>query len=157
MKAAVAPRHLVTLRAGFATAARVGIFVRMMTAVTHGTRSTAVPRGLALTLSLVLLGVASGDLGHAILTAPGHGFLPAVWAADAAPVRPDPAPQHVVADCPWCRAGRISRIALGAASAHSTGPVRQTACAVFVPETPAPSTPRHRVDSARAPPARLIA
>ena len=128
-----------------------------MAAVTQGTKCAAVPRGLALALSLVLLGVASGDLGHAILRAPGHGILPAVCAADAAPARPDPAPQHVVADCPRCSAGRFSRIALAVGSAHSTGPARQTTCAVFLPETPAPSTARHRVDTARAPPARLIA
>ena len=128
-----------------------------MTAVTQRIRSTAVPRGLALTFSLVLLGVASGDLGHAILGASGHGFLSVVRAADAAPVCPDPAPQHLVADCPWCSAGRISRIALGAASAHSTCPVRQIAYAAFLPETQALSTARHRVDAARAPPARLVA
>ena len=128
-----------------------------MTTVTQRIGSTAVPRGLALTLSLVLLGVASGDLGHANFDFSGHGFLPAAWAADATPVHPDPTNQHVIADCPRCSAGRISRVAMAAASAHSTEPVRQTTSAVFLPETPAPSTARHRVDTARAPPARLVA
>jgi hypothetical protein len=128
-----------------------------MTAVRHKTVSEVVPRGLALALSLVLLGAASGDLGHANFEFSGCGFLPAVWAADATPAPPDPTNQHVVANCPRCSAGRISRIALAAALTHSTGPVRQTTSAVFLPETPAPSTARHRVDTARAPPARLIA
>jgi hypothetical protein len=128
-----------------------------MTAVRHGTRGEAAPRGLALALSLVLLGVASGDLGHALFELSGHGFPPAVQAADAAPVHSDSTNQHVGADCPRCSAGRVSRTAMAAASAHSTGPVRQTTSAVFLPETPAPSTERQRIDTARAPPARLIA
>jgi hypothetical protein len=125
--------------------------------VEQGSKSAAVPRGFALALSLVLLGVASGDLGHVIIGAPGHGSSPTLCAADAARDRPDPPPQHVVADCPRCSAGRTARIAINAASAHPTGPVRQIARAVFPPETPAPSAARHRVDTARAPPARLVA
>jgi len=108
-------------------------------------------------LSLVLLGVASGDLGHGIFDFSGHGFIPAVWAADDTPVHPDPTNQHVVADCPRCSAGRISRIAMAAASANSADPVRQTTSPVFLPGIPAPSTARRRVDTARAPPARLAA
>jgi hypothetical protein len=127
-----------------------------MTAVKHGTRSKAAPRGLALVFSLVLLGVASGELGHAIFELSGCGFSPVVQAADPAPIHTDSTNQHVVADCPRCSAGRISRIALAAASGHSTGPVRQTTSAVFLPETPALSSARHRVDTARAPPARLV-
>ena len=59
--------------------------------------------------ALVNLGVASGDLGHALFEFSGHGFPPAVQAADAAPVPSDPTPQHMVAECPRCSAGRISR------------------------------------------------
>jgi hypothetical protein len=127
-----------------------------MTAVRHKTISELVPRGLALALSLVLLGVASGDLGHALFEISGHGFLPAVQAADATPIHPDSTNQHAVTDCPRCSAGRISRAAMAAASTHATGPVRQTTNALFLPETPAPSTARQRIDTARAPPARLI-
>jgi hypothetical protein len=128
-----------------------------VTAVRHKTISEVVPRGLTLALSLVLLGAASGDFEHALFEFSGHGFLPVVQAADATPVHPDSTNQHAVADCPRCSAGRISRTAMAAASTHATGPVRQTTNALFHPETPATSTARQRVDTARAPPARLIA
>jgi hypothetical protein len=128
-----------------------------MTAVRHKTIGEVVPRGLALALSLVLLGAVSGDLGHAQFEFSSHGFLPAAWAADATPAHPDSTNQHVVADCPRCGAGRVSRSAMAAASTHATGPVRQTTNALFLPEAPAPSTARQRIDTARAPPARLIA
>jgi len=116
-----------------------------------------IPRGLVLALSLVLLGAASGYLGHAIFVLSDHGSPPTVQATDAAPVRPDSTNPHAVGNCPRCSAGRISRTAIAAASTHATAPVRRITSAVFLPEILAPSTTRHRVDTARAPPARLVA
>ena len=117
---------------------------------------TRAPRGLSLALSLLVLGVTSGDIGHALAGGAWHGPGTTIAPADGGPAAPnsaDPLSSHVATDCPACRAGRASSAALSARVAcfSSTG---ETSCADFLPESSGPASPPRRANAARAPPAR---
>ena len=130
-----------------------------MTAVTQRIRSTPVPQGLALVLSLLVLGVTSGDIGHALAGGTWHALETTIVTANGGPAEPTNSPDptsHVATDCPLCRVGRASKAALSARFMRFTA-VGEWSYAAFFPETPAPSSPHRRADTARAPPARLSA
>jgi hypothetical protein len=116
---------------------------------------TAVARGLALAISFLLLGVASGDLAHAIASAEGHGPAPALLTPDTPPTAPGSAPSHDAPECPTCRGARSATVLLCAGTACTTA-VAGASLAVSLPEAPSPAAPRRRADPARAPPARLV-
>jgi hypothetical protein len=118
--------------------------------------SAVAGRGLALAISLLLLGVATGEVGHAIAGLEGHRLGPVVLATDAPSAAPDSAAPHNATVCLLCRAGRVSTLILkpGAARAQAVaGPCGR----ISLPETLTPCAPRHRSEVARAPPARLVA
>ena len=120
---------------------------------------TGVPRGLALALALLVLGVTSGDFGHALAGGAWHGFETTIATADGGPAGPnpsDPTSSHVGTDCPICRVGRASSTALSGVIAFFIAAAERSTAA-FLPETSAPSSPNRRANAARAPPARLSA
>ncbi len=117
-------------------------------------RSAAVGRGLALAISLLLLGVAGGDAGHALAGLEGRGLGPVVAANDALSDASDSALPHDATNCLLCRAARVSS-AIPSASAAGTPPIAAECKAMSPPETLAPSTARRRPEAARAPPPRL--
>jgi hypothetical protein len=119
------------------------------------TGSAAVAKGLALAISFLLLGVFSGDVGHAFASRGGHGLGPAVLATDAPPAAPHSAPPLDAPDCPLCRAARVSSAVLNAGAACSLA-VAETSGATSLPETLAPPALRRPTETARAPPARLV-
>jgi hypothetical protein len=122
--------------------------------VTATTRNTGVPSGLALALALLVLGVTSGDIGHALAGGAWHGPGTTIGTADGGPAGPnssDPLSSHVATDCPACRAGRASSTALSGGIACFTA-VAETAYAVFLPEGSGPSSTPGRANAARAPP-----
>jgi hypothetical protein len=116
--------------------------------------NAAVARWVALAISFLLLGVASGDVGHAFASRGGHGLGPVVLATDAAPAVPDSAPPHNAPDCPLCRAARVWNAVLNAGGAGTLA-VAAASRAISLPETLAPPAPRRATEAARAPPARL--
>ena len=127
--------------------------------MTATTRNTGVPCGLALALSLLVLGVTSGDIGHALAGGAWHGLETTIGPADGGPAEPnssDPLSSHVATDCPVCRVGRASGTALSS-GITCFAPVGERSTAAFFPETSAPSSPNGRANAARAPPARLSA
>jgi hypothetical protein len=119
------------------------------------TGTAAAARWLALAISFLLLGVASGDVGHAFASRGGHGLETAALAADAPPAAPDSAPPHAAPDCPLCRAARVSSAVLNAGVACALI-VAEASRATLLPETLAPPAPRRSTETARAPPTRLI-
>ena len=83
--------------------------------VTARTGKTWVPRGLALAVSLLVLGGASGDIGHALAGGTWHGLETTIATAAGGPAEPNPpgpTSPHVATDCPLCRVGRTSSTAL---------------------------------------------
>ena len=123
--------------------------------VTARTEKTWVPRALA--LSLLLLGTASGDIGHALAGGALHGFETTIATAADGPTdpnTPDPISSHVARRCPFCSVGRSSTIAL---SGSITCFAVERSHAVLLPETSVPSSPHRRANAARAPPTRLSA
>jgi len=114
--------------------------------VTAGTEKTSVPRELALALSLLLLGTASGDIGHALAGGALHGFETTIATAADGPTdpnTPDPISSHVATQCPFCSVGRSSTTALSRSITYFavTG---ERSHAVFLPETSVPSSPHRR-------------
>ena len=74
-----------------------------------------VSKQLALTLSLLVLGATSGDLGHALAGGTGHGFETTIATANGEPAdenSPSPASSHVATQCQRCRVGHASSTAL---------------------------------------------
>jgi len=127
--------------------------------VSARTNRTWVPRGLALTLSLLLLSATSGDITHALAGGMWHGLETTLAAAAGGPAEqnyPDPTSSHVATDCPLCRVGRASSAAPSAGVTCITA-AGEGSRAVFPPQTPTPSSPHRRADAARAPPTRLSA
>jgi len=110
-------------------------------------------------LSLLVLGVTSGDIGHALGGGAWHDLETTIVTANGGPAEPtnssDPT-SHVATDCPLCRIGRASRAALSGRITCFTA-VSEKSYEAFLPEIPAPSSPHRRADTARAPPARLSA
>jgi hypothetical protein len=117
--------------------------------------SAAVGRALALAISFLLLGVTSGNAGHALAGLGGRGPESAVPALNALSDASGSAPPHDVANCPLCSAARVSSAILGT-SAAGTAYIAEYCGAMSLPETLIPSTPRRRPEAARAPPARLF-
>jgi hypothetical protein len=118
------------------------------------TERAAVARRLALAVSFLLLGVASGDVGHAFAGRAANGPHPAILATDAPPAAPDSAPPHSAPDCPLCQAARVSSVVLNAGTACTLGVVEMSR-AVTLREMVLPPAPRRRSETARAPPKRL--
>lgn len=127
------------------------------TAVTQRIRSTPAPQGLALVLSLLVLGVTSGDIGHAFAGGTWHALETTIITPNGGATEPTHFPDptsHLAKDCPLCRIGRSSRAALsGGVTCFAA--VGEWSYTVFLPEIPAPPAPHRRADTARAPPARL--
>jgi hypothetical protein len=120
---------------------------------------TWVPRVLALALSLLFLGVASGDIGHAIASGTWHGFETTIATAADGPTdpnTPDPISSQVATQCPFCSVGRSSTTALSQSITYFAV-AGERSHAVFLPETSVPSSPHGRANAARAPPTRLSA
>lgn len=127
--------------------------------VTARTGKTWIPRGLVLALSLLVLGVTSGDIGHALAGGTWHGLETAIVTVDDGPAEPNPAnptSSHVATECPLCRVGRASSAALSGRTTCFTA-FGEISHAVFLPEASEPSSPHRGADPARAPPARLSA
>jgi hypothetical protein len=127
--------------------------------VTVATRKTGVSSGLALALSLLVLGVTSSDVSHGVAGGAWHGLEAALMMSGAGPGEPisaDPASSQVVADCPICSVGRSSSSALsgGVASFAAVGVIP---CSDLLPETPGSASPLLRANAARAPPTRSSA
>jgi hypothetical protein len=120
------------------------------------TRSATVARGLALAVSFLLLGVASGDLGHAFASPAAWGAGNAVLVADSAPGAPVKPTPHSEKDCLLCRAARASSAVLTAGAVGGLA-VPETSRAISIPEMPAPAALLRRTETARAPPTRLFA
>ena len=127
--------------------------------MTARTENTWVPRMLALALSLLFLGVASGDIRHALAGGALHGFETTIATAADGPTDPntsDPIPSHVATHCPFCSVGRSSTTALSGSIAYFVV-AGEKSHAVFLPETSVPSSLHRRANAARAPPTRLSA
>lgn len=125
--------------------------------MTVATRKTGDSSRLALALSLLVLGVTSGDVGHGLAGGAWHGLEAALVMSGAGPGEPnstDPASSQVVADCPICSVGRNSSSALsgGVASFAAVGEIPYSD---LLPETPGPASPPLRANAARAPPTRF--
>lgn len=121
------------------------------------TEETWVPRELALALSLLLLGTASGDIGHALVGGASHGFETTIAAAANGPTDPNtPAPisSHVATRCPLCSVGRSSTTALSGSTLCFAAAV-EGFHEVVLPETSVLSSPHRHANAARAPPTRL--
>lgn len=121
--------------------------------------------GLVLAISLLVLGRATGEIGHALAGDAGHAFetttiLATLTGAPTTPTTPptpdptSPMSSHVETDCPLCRVGCASSSALSEAPTGFSA-IGETAQSVFLPETPAPSLQHRRADAARAPPATI--
>ena len=127
--------------------------------VTTRTEKTWIPRELALTLSLLVLGATSGDIVHPLAGPTWHGFETTIATATGGPADqnpPDPASSHMATECPLCRVGRAASTALSGTIAWFTA-VGERSYALFLPLTAAPSSPHLRANAARAPPTRLSA
>ncbi len=112
---------------------------------------------LALALSLLLLGLASGDIGHALAGGALHGFETTIAIAADGPTHPntpDPISSHAATRCPICSVGRSSTIALSGGLSCFAAAVKRSRVE-FLPETSVPSSPHRRANAARAPPTRL--
>ena len=115
----------------------------------------AVGSGLALAISFLMLGVTSGNAGHALAGLEGRGLGYAAPALNAPSDVSGSAPPHDVTSCPLCSAARVSSAVLGT-SAAGTPCIAGGCGAMSLPETLTPSTPRRLPEAARAPPARLL-
>ena len=145
-----------TLRAILRRADRIPIGDCCVTARREG---AWVLRGLALTLSLLVLSAAGGDIGHALAGGTSHGLEPIIATAPGGPAdqsTPAPASSHVATDCPFCRVARASSAALGGKIAWFTA-VGERSFAAFLPQISAPSSRHPRANAQRAPPTRLSA
>ena len=125
--------------------------------MTAGKAWTGVPRGLALTFSLLVLGT-GGGIGHALGGGPWHGLETALATAAGGPADPSPpdsTSSHVEAQCLFCAAGRASSATLGGRIPFFAD-VGEGSDAVLLPETLAPCSPPSRANAARAPPASFL-
>lgn len=121
------------------------------------TEETWVPRALA--LSLLLLGTASGEIGHALSDRALQGSETTIATAADGPTdpnTPDPISSHVATKCPFCSVGRSSTTGLSGSITHFAV-AGERSHAVFLPEASVPSTLHLRANAARAPPTRLSA
>lgn len=114
-------------------------------------RSAAVGRGLPLAISLLLVGIAGGEAGHALAGLEGHGLASVVQATDALSDASDSAAPHDATNCLLCRVSSV----IANTSAACTSTILGEYGVLSLPEALVPSTPRRRAEAARAPPARL--